>query len=113
MRHPFGETVVHHATTVAGEDEYGVPVTSEASTPVTGVAVAMQDVSEPAGDGIYRVVRKAALFFDPPLVPGQTDEFTVRGERYTVDSGSELSLWHNPFTGERPGSEVHVRRVTG
>lgn len=113
MRHPHGETVVHHAMVVAGEDAYGVPVTSEASTPVTGVAVAMQDVSEPVGDGVFRVVRKATLFFDPPLVPGQADEFTVRGERYTVDTGSELSLWHNPFTGDEPGSEVHVRRVTG
>lgn len=113
MRHPFGETVTHHATTVTGEDAYGVPVTSETATLVAGVAVALQDVSEPAGDGVFRVVRKGALYFDPPLVPGQTDEFTVRGERYAVDSGSELSLWRNPFTGDQPGSEVHVRRVTG
>lgn len=113
MRHPFGETVTHHATTVTGEDAYGVPVTSWTDSPVAGVAVALQDVSEPAGDGVFRVVRKGALYFDPPLVPGQDDEFTVRGERYAVDSGSELSLWRNPFTGDQPGSEVHVRRVTG
>lgn len=112
-RHPFGETVTHHATVEAGEDGYGVPVTTQTDTLVDGVAVAMQDVSEPAGDGIFRVVRKAALYFDPPLTPGQTDEFTVRGERYVVDSGSELALWRNPFTGSVPGSEVHVRRVTG
>lgn len=104
---------MHHTTQVTGVDAYGADVTVETDTVVEGVAVAMQDVSEPAGDGVFRVVRKAALYFDPPLVPGQTDEFTVRGERYAVESGTGLALWRNPFTGRQPGSEVHVKRVTG
>lgn len=113
MRHPYGETVIHHHLVDGGEDEYGEPLTTWADTEISGVAVAMSDVQEPVGDGLYRVVRKAVLYFDSPLAPAQRDEFTVRGFRYAVESGSELAVWRNPFTGNVPGSEVHVRRVTG
>lgn len=113
MRHRFGETVTHHALVAGVEDEYGVAEETWADTEVENVAVALADVQEPAGDGTWRVVRKAALYFDPPLTPAQSDQFTVRGYRYKVEQGSELAEWRNPFTGRVPGSEVRVKRVTG
>lgn len=113
MRHPHGETVVHHHLVLGDEDEYGDRVETWVDSEVEHVAVAVTSVQEPVGDGQWRVVEKTALYFDPPLAPAQGDEFTVRGLRFRVTQGSPLSVWSNPFTGDVPGSEVFVERVTG
>lgn len=114
MRHRFGESVTWHEVTGGGTNEYGDPVSpTTVDHVVSNVAVAKTSVMEPRDDGSYRLVEETALYFDPPLVVSSRDLFTVRGERYEVEGGSALDEWRNPFTGDVPGSEIKVRRVTG
>lgn len=109
----FGETVTRHIYTPGPSDGYGGHEPSWSDMDVDGVGVAMTSVQEPAGDGTFRLIRGCTLYFRPALAVDSADEFTVRGERYKVESGEALSVWHNPLTGTTAGSEVTLRRVTG
>lgn len=109
-----GEPVLWHQFQDGAVDEWGDPAPGYgAPVEVGNVAVAKTSTAEPAEDGSLRVSLDTTLYFSPPLVAGPRDRFTVRGELYEVQAGSPLDEWRNPYTGETPGSEVKVRRVTG
>ena len=115
MRHRRGEPVTwHHLEAGAGVDDWGDPVgDTYTDTVVPNVAVAKTSVQEPRDGGGFRLVEETTLYFSPSLIVGARDQFTVRGERYEVEGSSALDEWRNPFTGDVPGSEVKVRRVSG
>lgn len=111
--HNYGETVTRHHWAQGEPDGYGGYESTWSDTDVENVGVAMTTVQEPAGDGTYRLVRQCTLYFRPALAVDSEDEFTVRGDRYKVESGEALSVWRSPLTGTVAGSEVTLRRVTG
>ena len=123
-RFPTGETVIWHrwdgdeAAPVL--DEYGAPITGgspEATftdVELDHVAVAESVVVEPRDGVAVRVAESATLYFSPsPGVFTAHDQFTVRGERYEVESASALNAWAHPRTGHRPGAAVSIKRVEG
>ena len=113
MRLRNGEPVTWHRYTEGFTDVYGRAEAGYEDTVVPRVGVAMSQVQEPAGDGMFRVVETADIYGPADMAPDPRDEFTVRGERYAVVSGSALNVWRHPGTGRTPGAVVSVRRVTG
>lgn len=115
----YGEDVILHRPGPPGFDSLGMPTDGERTDKVLHhVGVGLDEVQEPAGDGLYRMIQRCSLYFkhspgETPVVIQSNDEFTVRGERYkVVSSGEGLSVWTSPFTGTVFGSTCTLRRVT-
>jgi hypothetical protein len=99
-----------------GTDAYGTPSISWASPaeldiPNTIVAPRMAAGDELARHGRQGVIVGLTIYPPSGSDIGYRDRVRVRGAVYEVEG--EPGDWRNPFTGDRPGMEVALRRVEG
>ena len=113
IRHPFGETIiVHPYVEDAGVDDYNTPIPGWGEdVPIDHVAVAPRVEPEDRPDLRNAITSGYRLYAPYDVAVGPHDEITVRGIRHQVDG--EIARWHNPFTGDRPGAVVTVKRIEG
>lgn len=107
---PFGQSVVLHARTVSGQDDYGNDVYQDTDTPIDGVPVWPRDSSELVQSqdtlitGLWCVLPDEVDVF-------AVDEVTVYGKRWKVD-GEPGDLRQSPLTGNGIGWQVALTRVS-
>lgn len=105
-----GEQVtILHPGGAGAADEYG-NVTPGAPTAEVrdGVAVAPGDTRENMAQ--QSTVEVAyTLYFTEPVTIKRTAQIKVRGEMHDVEG--QPKDWRNPFTSDRPGTEVAVFRA--
>lgn len=113
VRHPYGETItIHPFVEDAGRDENGNPTSGFGPDIERQHCAVAPHVEEQASDpNRSQVIDGLDIYdsFDCPV--GPRDEVTVRGDRYKVVK--DIARWHNPFTGEEPGSVFTVKEVKG
>jgi hypothetical protein len=114
-RHPYGETVTRQRAT--GEtDPYSDEATeldwdSPDELAIDGVAVAPGASTESAEADRSRLDIEFTLYMPHGSDVKPLDRVVVRGTAYDVEG--KPADWHNPFTGDEPGTVVEVRKVAG
>lgn len=112
-RHPRGETVQHHRYTAGVRNSHGQVVPGfEPPVDIAHVAVAPGSSNEPASGADQRVITQWSIYIPAGASAAPQDEFTVRGRRFKVD-GDMSGEWAHPRSGNRPGSLVTLKVVTG
>lgn len=104
----IGETITIRRRAVAGEDSQGNPTYAVTTITVEGCAFAPNSSDEDSTTFGTRAITGGTVY-DPSgtdFLP--SDELVIRGKIYAVDG--ETGQWINPYTGERRGSEVAVKR---
>lgn len=112
VRHRGGETVILHPLVEGAEDAHGNAVEGwgpDQARQFVAVEPRVQEVDTELGRS--KVVYGFIVYdtFDSPVT--DRDEMTVRGRRCSVDG--EIARWRNPFTGEKKGSVITLKRVDG
>lgn len=115
-RHPFGETVTRQRATTVVDPYSGEATDLSWDTPeelaVSDVAVEPLATFEVQPDGTRtRVDMDLRLYLPYGADIRPLDRVVVRSATYEVQG--ERSDWHNPFTGDEPGSTVVCKRVEG
>lgn len=115
MRHPHGETItrlrgVPSANPYSGETD-ALDWTTPDMLAISGCAVEQDPTNSPLEVGRDSVEVDFTLYtpFGADIMP--LDRLLVRGLECDV-LGVRVD-WHNPFSGDDPGSQVHARAVIG
>lgn len=113
MTFPFGEPVTVLTRAQTGTDRYGNAVYGwpEPGTTYDRCAFAPGTSTEPVEPGRTAVLVDAVVYLPAGAEVGPADRLIVRGVTYEVQG--EPGDWRSPYTGNRPGVAVPVRRVEG
>jgi hypothetical protein len=112
---PHGETITRLRGTPAANPYSGESNDLDWSSPdtlaITGCAVVEGPTTEPGEIGRNQVEVDYTIYtpYQSDILP--LDKLMVRGRDCDV-LGVRID-WHNPFTGDEPGSEVRARWVAG
>ncbi|MBF4578956.1 hypothetical protein [Frigoribacterium sp. VKM Ac-2530] len=105
----MAEAVQQHTRTPGPPDRYGKPTHSENTRKVDGVGVAPDTGDENAATSDDTNSRRLTLYMPANSTVTDTDEFTVRGVRYSVIG--DPNDWRSFYTNHRPGIVVKLERT--
>lgn len=105
-------TVTVVRSTPGGTDAYGDSTSStERRTLIHGAIIAPVRSTEVTGDGRSAVIVGYTLFVPSDTDLTTNDTIEISGAVFKVDG--QVADWVNPYTGDRRGIEVRLRRVEG
>lgn len=105
----YGETVTVHSRTRGAPDSDHNETWTDADTSHAGTAVYPRESVELVQGQDTNIVGLVAVF-KPAITVAQTDELTVRGERYAIDG--EPGQFVSPLTGTTL-TKLNLTRVEG
>lgn len=105
----YGETVVLHSRTRGANDSDGNETWTDADTPHPDTAVYPRESVELVQGQDTNIIGLVAVF-KPAITVAQTDELTVRGERYAIDG--KPGQHESPLTGTTL-TKLNLTRVEG